>query len=114
VPPREWKLRVRDMLDAIETIGEYASEHDLASFREDRKTIDAVVYRFVVLGEAASALPDDVRGRQADVPWDEIRGLRNVVVHEYTGVRIDTVWQTICEDLPPLVPLLEAMLEEAS
>ena len=103
-------MRVQDMLDAITTIEQYTAEHDLESFRLDQRTVDAVVYRFVVIGEAASALPEGIRARHMSLPWDQIRGMRNVVVHEYSGVRVDTVWQTISEDLPPLVPLLGAML----
>jgi len=98
------------MLDAIAMIESYVEQHDLESFRQDSRTIDAVVYRFVVIGEAAAAIPLDVRQEHDDLPWDRIRGMRNVIVHEYSGVRVDTVWQTIREDLPPIVGLLEAML----
>jgi uncharacterized protein with HEPN domain len=68
------------------------------------------VFRFVVIGEAASALPESIRNQHASIPWDQIRGMRNVVVHEYSGIRVDTIWQTLQEDLTPLVPQLEAML----
>ena len=112
MPRKEWKLRVQDILDAIAAIQDYVSDHDLDSFREDQKTIDAVVYRFVIIGEAAAALPDEVRARHPALPWDPIRGMRNVVVHEYAGIRTDTVWQTIDEELPRLVEDLEAILRD--
>ena len=108
--PRDWRLRVQDMLDAIKTIGRYTAAHDLESFRKDQQTVDAVVFRLIVIGEAASALPQSVRNERSGLPWDRIRGMRNVVVHEYSGIRVDTFWQTIREDLPPLVALLEEML----
>ncbi len=110
MPPRDWGVRVQDILDAIETIQGYTASHDLESFRRDQRTIDAVVFRFVVIGEAASALPGSVRVQHASIPWDQIRGMRNVVVHEYSGIRVDTIWQTIQEDLPQLVPQLEALV----
>jgi uncharacterized protein with HEPN domain len=111
VPPKDWRLRIQDIVDAISVIADYTAEHDLDSFREDQRTIDAVVYRFVVIGEAASAVPDEVRTRHPSIPWDQIRGMRNILVHEYAGIRVDTVWQTIRDELPLLVPALEEMLD---
>ena len=100
------------MLDAIAAIQRYTSEHDLDSFRQDPRTIDAVVYRFAVIGEAAAAIPQDIRAIHRALPWDQIRGMRNVVVHEYAGIRVDTVWQTIDEELPTLAASLEELLDE--
>jgi len=75
VQPKDWRLRIEDMLDAI------------------------------------TAIPEDVRMRHNAIPWDQIRGMRNVVVHEYAGIRVDTVWQTIHEELPDLAKSLGEMLD---
>ena len=80
-------------------------------FMADRKTIDAVVRNFIIIGEAASHLPEDFIERHPDLPWPEMSDMRNIVVHEYFGVSNKILWETIQSDLPPLVPLLQKLLE---
>jgi uncharacterized protein with HEPN domain len=111
VPPREWRLRIEDILEAIERVQRYTAGLDLASFLADEKTVDAISFCFGVIGEAARHVPDDVVAAHPDLPWPEMRAMRNVVVHEYFGVTGETLWKTACEDLPPLVQRLRALLE---
>jgi uncharacterized protein with HEPN domain len=113
VPPREWRLRIEDMLEALEDIRRYASGKSAEDFRSDRKTIQAVLYNLAVLGEAARFVPDDVIARHADIDWSKMRGLRNVLVHEYFGADVTIVWQTIESDLPPLADKLRQVLQDA-
>lgn len=81
-------------------------------FHQDPKTIDAVVQNFTVIGEAVRHIPGEVQAAHRGVPWAAMRGMRNAMVHEYHRIDVGVVWQTIQEDLPPLVPLLEAVLGE--
>jgi len=97
------------MLDAIDRIRVYVDGLDRDGFAGDPRTIDAVVYRFAVLGEAAAAVPSDVRAAHQEVPWREAADMRNVLVHEYFGVRVETVWKTIHDDLPGLAERLRAL-----
>jgi uncharacterized protein with HEPN domain len=69
------------------------------------------VRNLTVIGEAARSVPPDVEARHAELPWLEMRGIRNLVVHEYFGVDVAVLWQTVCEDLPALVPMLERALQ---
>jgi uncharacterized protein with HEPN domain len=110
VPPREWRLRVEDILAAIERVQRYTASLDLASFLADEKTVDAVSFCFGVIGEAARHVPDDVVAANPDLPWPEMRAMRNVVVHEYFGVTPETLWKTAREDLPSLVEPLRRLL----
>ena len=82
MPPRAWRFRLDDMLAAIQQIRGYVHGMDLESFRSDPRTVDAVVYRLAVIGEAANARPDEVTERLTQVPWRAIRGLRSRVMHE--------------------------------
>lgn len=82
-------------------------------FAKDRKTIDAVIRNLAIIGEAANHIPAEVRPRYPAIPWDEMRRLRNVVVHVCFGVELPDVWHTICEDLPPLKVQLNAILRDA-
>jgi uncharacterized protein with HEPN domain len=112
VPHRTWVIRIKDILDAIEKISEYTSGMTKQECVADEKTIDAVIRNLTIIGEAARHVPSDVRAKYANVPWDEMLGIRNVVVHEYFGVSTDILWETIQQDLPMVAPLLLRILTE--
>jgi uncharacterized protein with HEPN domain len=105
---------VQDILEAIEKILKYTQGMNFEEFERDDKTIDAVIRNFTVLGEAAGRIPQEIEGRYPELPWAEMRGMRHILVHEYFGVSLPIVWQTIQNDLPPLVPKLKALLEPAN
>ena len=110
MPPRGWELRIRDILDAAAAIREYVAEMDFDAFCADRKTIDAVVRNITVIGEAAGHMPRELWDAHPEVPWKLMRDFRNVVVHVYFGIDKKIVWDTVQNDLPRLIPLLERLL----
>ena len=110
MPHRKWDLRIRDILTAIERISTYTRNLDLESFRSDTKTVDAVVRNFEIIGEAAAHLPQDLLADHAEIPWQDMRDMRNVLAHEYFGINEKIVWETLQNDLPALVPLLKDLL----
>jgi uncharacterized protein with HEPN domain len=110
VSPRDWRLRVQDILDAIATIQLYTAGMDYFAFTHDRKTMDAVLRNITVIGEAASRVPETIQGESPEVPWADMRDMRNVVIHEYFGINKQILWDTIQTDLPPLVAPLQALL----
>jgi uncharacterized protein with HEPN domain len=110
-PERGWKIRISDILDAIAAIQEYTTGMDLKLFAEDRKTADAVVRNFTIIGEAAIRMPEHVIAENLEIPWRDMSDMRNIVVHEYFGVSNKILWETVQSDLPPLVPLLQKLLE---
>ena len=110
MPPRNRRLRIEDMLEAVERIQRYTAGMTFEAFSEDHRTIDAVVRNFEVLGEAARHVDDDLAGQAPEVPWADVRGMRNVVMHEYFGVDLTTVWKTVSDDLAPLRTALLALL----
>ena len=109
MPPREWAFRIRDIIDAIDRISEHIEDLDESSFQADKKTIDAVLYCLAVIGEAAGHIPEDVRDAFPDLPWFEMQGMRNIVVHEYFGVSLPIIWHTVSIDLPKLREQLDAL-----
>ena len=111
MPPRDWRFRISDSLDSIERIQRYSSQLDQESFRRNQLVVDAVIRNLAVIGEAARHVPEDVIARHPDLPWEDMRDMRNVVVHEYFGVSLDVIWSTIQHNLPPLVPVLRRILE---
>ena len=112
MPPRNWLLRITDILDAIATIQVYTAEMDFITFLNDRKTIDAVIRNITIIGEAANHVPDMVMKAHPEIPWADMRDMRNVVVHSYFGVNIKIVWDTAQADLPPLVEALAKLWQE--
>ncbi len=68
----------------------------------DKKTLYAVIRCLEVLGEAAKKIPNCIREEYPEIPWQEIAGMRDRLIHEYFGVDIETIWDTIQEDLSPL------------
>ena len=76
------------------------------------KTMPALTRCLEIVGEAASRVSAETRDALAEVEWRKIRQMRNVLIHEYSSVDYDIVWQTVKEDLPPLISLLEGVLAE--
>jgi len=109
VPPREWRVRLRDIVEAAERALAYVQGLTFEQFAADPRTVDAVSYAIVVIGEAVKAIPDDVTRAAPEIPWADIRGMRNKVAHEYFGIDVKVLWQTIREDLPPLLAMLRML-----
>ena len=112
MPPRDWRLRVEDILDAAGRIDEYIVGLDFARFQADRKTVDAVLRNLEVIGEAAGHLSRAQAEIPCDIPWADVAGMRNILIHEYFGVDLGIVWQTIAADLPPLRAKLLPLIQQ--
>ena len=109
---RDWRFRVRDILAGVNAALEYTSGMTFEEFTGDRRTRDAVIRNLMTMGESVRWIPGTIREAHPDVPWTTMRGVRNVVVHEYFGVDDRILWDTVVLDLPPLVAKLEAVLAE--
>jgi uncharacterized protein with HEPN domain len=110
--PRLWQHRITDILEAIEKIQRYVEGMTFDDFENDSKTVDAVIRNFIIIGEAVRNVPEEVVVRHPSIPWRIMGDMRNFAVHEYWGVELRTVWETIKSDLPPLVPLLRSISKE--
>lgn len=100
---------MNDIIEAAERAHSYVAGLTFERFAADLRTVDAVSYAIVVMGEAARAIPDVMTQATPGIPWADIRGMRNKVAHEYFGVDVRVLWQTVREDLPPLVATLKAL-----
>ena len=110
MPSRSWQNRIRDILEAIAEIDRFTSGMTFEQFRADPKTVRAVLYDLAIIGEAIRSVPIEVEMQYPDVPWNEARGIRNIVLHEYFRVNLVIVWQTIQIDLPQLAMSLQQLL----
>lgn len=81
------------------------------SFYHDEKTFDAVLLNFVIIGESVARLSDQIKDSNSNVPWNQIKGFRNFVVHDYFGVDAEEVWQIIQNHLPKLLEDINPILK---
>ena len=109
---RDWEFRVQDILKSIKKIEKYLKNLTFAQFSKNEMVIDAVVRNFEIIGEASTHLSQAFRRKHPDVPWLQMSGMRNILIHEYFGVDVKTVWHTAKTHLPSLKSKLESILEE--
>ena len=103
---------VRDILEYTDLATDLLGDMALESFQEDRRTHLAVVRALEVIGEAGRQVPGPIRRRYPSVPWAEVIGMRNKMIHGYFGVDLRVVWETVREDLPPLRAAVARMLAD--
>jgi uncharacterized protein with HEPN domain len=109
--PRDYKVYLDDILQAITKICEYTAGLSPAAFAADSKTFDAVVRNLEVIGEAARTVPEAIRLQHPEVDWKKTVGLRNILIHRYFGVDAEIVWDIIQNKLPALEEQVREMLK---
>ena len=110
---RRWDLYVRDMLECCGKVRDYAAGRDRVAFFANDLVYEAVRWNLAILGEAANSIPQAVRDAHPQIPWGDIIGTRNRLIHVYETIDESVIWLIIHDDIPELVPLLRALLEEA-
>ncbi|MCX7000339.1 MAG: DUF86 domain-containing protein [Candidatus Sumerlaeota bacterium] len=108
---REWRFRIEDIIDSIFRIERYTKDITFQEFSSNEMILDAVIRNFIIIGEAARNIPQEITQSYPDIPWRLMGDLRNFVAHTYWGINLQTIWDTIQNDLPPLVPQLQAILK---
>jgi len=110
LPERDASLYLRDMVEFCERVLAYTAGFDLPALLADRMRYDATLRNLELLGEAATRVPDDLRGQAPEVPWRQIIGTRNRLAHAYLGIEADTVWLIVTRNVPSLREQLVALL----
>lgn len=103
---RDYRDYVDDILDSVNDVDNFVGEMEFKDFKEDKKTINATIRSIEVIGEASQKIPEHLKSKFSGIPWDKMAGMRNKLIHEYFGVDIEILWQTIKEDLQSLKPLI--------
>ena len=110
---RDVKLYLVDIIEAMDKIARYTANLSLKEFSNNELVVDAVVRNFEIIGEAAKNIPEDIRKKYPQVPWKEMVGMRNIVIHEYFEVDFDTLWKTASESIPRIKPFIETILKNS-
>ena len=97
---------VDDILGAAQRVMTYVSGMSYDTFVADTKTQDAVIRNIEIIGEAAKNLSQSARAKLPEVPWRQMAGSRDRLIHDYSGVNIDIVWQIAHSDLPRVLKML--------
>ena len=96
------KIFLEHILDAINLIEEYIKDKKKSEFLESMQLQDSVIRRIEIIGEAIKNIPSDFKGAYKNIPWKEITGMRDILIHQYFGVDLELTWEVIKTDLPKL------------
>lgn len=103
---------INDIDEAITDIENFVKSMKYNQFTKDKKTINAVIRSLEVIGEAAKKIPGSVKKQYDEVPWKQMMGMRDKLIHEYFGVDTEIIWQVTQTDLPPVKSFITKMLRE--
>ncbi|OHB59660.1 MAG: hypothetical protein A2173_06340 [Planctomycetes bacterium RBG_13_44_8b] len=110
MPNEQDTVRLRHMLDAAKKIVEYTDSIQRDDLDKDEKLALAIVRLLEIIGEAAKAVSPDLRRKYPQIPWPEIAGTRDRLIHGYYDIDFDIVWQIVCGDIPHLITTVESIL----
>src|SRR3989344_8072688 len=100
--PKDSKLYIDDILEAIEKIERYTQKFSYQQFSKNDIVTDAVIRNLAIIGEAVKNLSQEIKKEHPEIEWKKIAGLRDILVHEYSGVNLEIIWDIIANKLSPL------------
>jgi uncharacterized protein with HEPN domain len=109
---RDYRDYLQDILDAVNDIESFVGSMSYENFRKDRKTLNAVVRSIEIIGEASKNIPDALKVKHKELPWKQMTGMRDKLIHAYFGVDVEILWKAVKENIPPLKQLIQKMLED--
>jgi len=104
-------LYCQDILESGSAIQSYVQGMTCDEFTQDRMRYSAVIREFEIIGEAVGKLSEELKGGYPEIPWQDIKDFRNLLVHEYFGVDLEIVWNTIRDDLPLMLDAVQRIVK---
>ena len=109
---REYYDYVEDIMDAMTKAESFIKDMSYDNFTHDDKTVFAVIRAIEIIGEAVKQIPDEARQTYSAIPWKDMAGMRDVLIHDYISVDVETVWLTVKDKIPQIRPLIEKMARD--
>jgi len=103
---------IEDIIEAMNDAISFVEGMEYDDFLNDRKTIYAVIRAIEIIGEAVKKIPELVKNRYPKIPWRDMAGMRDKLIHEYFGVNLRAVWDTVKQDIPNLKPSFDKILKD--
>lgn len=109
---REYGDYIEDILDAMNKVSKFTENMNFDEFSKDDKTVFAVVRGLEIIGEAVKNIPEEIEKKYPEIPWKNIAGMRNKLIHEYFGVKLEIVWDTVKKEIPEIKPEFQKIMED--
>ena len=109
---REYTLYLKDMLENIEKVNYFIENLTYEDFKADERTNFAVIRCLEIVGEASKSIPKEIKSKYNDIPWKDIAGLRDKIVHGYSEINLFRVWLVVKEDFPILKEEIENIMKD--
>lgn len=107
---RDISLHLQDILDVMLAVERFVEGMSFDEFKTDDKTSSAVIRKFEIIGEAAKQVPEEIRNKYPLIPWKEMAGMRDRLIHFYFGIKYELVWHTIKDVIPQVKPAIQDIL----
>ena len=111
---RDSLLFLEDIIESLSKINRYIEGLEYSDLAKDEKTIDALIRNLEVIGEAVKNIPDTIREKYPEVEWKEAAALRDVLIHDYFGVDLESLWDTIHDNLPEFEKKIRLVYQKES
>ncbi len=108
---RSYKLYLKDILDSINKILEYSDSLSYEELFGNEMVLDAIIRNLEIIGEASKNVPDEIKALHNEIPWKEMAGMRDKVIHIYFGIDNDIIWETIKVSFINLPRLIESAIK---
>ena len=109
---RDYSLYLKDILEAMKAIEQFVEGMSFDDFQKSDMVSSAVIRKFEIIGEASKNVPESIRKDSPDIPWKEMAGMRDKLIHFYFGINYKLVWQTIKDVIPEVKPLINQTIKD--
>ena len=111
---RNYILYLTDILECLDAIESFVEGMSFEDFKQDDKTSSAVIRKFEIIGEATKQVPESIKQKYSAIPWKEMAGMRDKLIHFYFGVNYELLWQTTKNRIPQIKPVIRQILQDLS